>query len=73
MADEEIHPWIGFTVRFLFGAALGALMCALWTVNYGEGFFVTPVLLAAILFGLAAAFIRDEFWSGIGEWLWWWR
>ena len=72
MADEEIHPWVGFTVRFLFGAAFGTLLGTLWTFNYGEGFSLTLVLIVAALCGLAAALVKDEFWRGMSDWLWWW-
>jgi hypothetical protein len=30
------------------------------------------VAVPALILGLLAAFIRDDFWTTLGEWLWFW-
>lgn len=68
MSEEEHNPWIGRAVRFFCGAAFGALVGLGWVSSDSTDPSWTPVLAAAILFGIAAALLKDEFWAH----LYWW-
>jgi hypothetical protein len=73
---DEPAPVIGFIVRFVCGAVVGVLVAA------GAGWLEwtpTPrwamVLMAvfAVLFGLMAAYWREDFWEYAGDiFSWWW-
>ena len=68
MSDEENNPWIGRAVRFVCGAAFGALVGLTWLSAESADLSWKTVLAAAILFGILAAMLKDEFWEHLHWW-----
>ncbi len=68
---------LGFVVRFLFGAVVGAL------IGYAVGYVWAPnshwligiTAALALIFGLLAAWLGDDFWKTVTDCLalWTWR
>ncbi len=67
---DESNPWIGFAVRFAFGAVFGALIGLSWfayasDTNLPLWFWMG---LGSILCGFLAAKLGDDFWHNITWW-----
>lgn len=66
---HEPNPWIGFAVRFSFGACFGALVGLGWFA-YSDG--TLPIwfwiVSAAMLCGILAARYGDDFWQNLSSW-----
>lgn len=73
--DEEPAPVIGFLVRFFCGAGVGALLgyavAVAWVPNFHWLIGFTAAI--AIVCGLLAAWVEDEFWKTLLEYVPWWR
>lgn len=73
MHSKRPFDWLGFAVRFFFGAAFGLFLSfGLWirgTPDEVSGWIVLPA--GAAVFGVLAGFFGDEFWQKLGDWLRW--
>ncbi len=67
---DEPNPWIGVAVRFAFGAVFGALIGLGWFAHAADD--GPPVWfwmgLGAVLCGILAAKMGDDFWHNITSW-----
>lgn len=72
MTDNEGFPVMRGErrVRFVFGAVAGSLAGCQLGPRFGAGGAGTAVLIlvTAIVFGIAAAFMGDAFWRGLRWW-----
>ena len=63
--EQQQIDWVGFAVRFFFGALAGFLIG-------GVTLTLWPAIAGALLGGVLAAAFGDGFWEWLGTWLWWW-
>lgn len=73
--DDDPTPVIGFLVRFICGAAVGALLALGagfldWAPDLGWA--IAAMVVFGILFGLMATFWGDDFWENLADLMWWW-
>jgi hypothetical protein len=68
--------WFGFAAQFVFGAVLGAVLGFRWWAksSYSMSPSLVPGILfmggGAIVFGVIAGSLRDDFWRGFRERSW---
>ena len=64
---DNTEKAIRFGCGFVFGLALFSLS-SIWFVYEDRGFYLGTVLVAAVLFGLAALRYGDAFWRWFARW-----
>lgn len=68
--DDAAPGWIGYTVRFVVGAVIGALLylaAMIWLVPFHVWVFVGVV----VAFGLLSMLLGDRLWDIVRELAWW--
>ena len=67
---DKTELGFSFGCGFVFGFLLFG-MSSLWFVYEDRGLHVATVLVAAVVFGLAALRFGDAFWRWLARWLSW--
>ncbi|HKF52722.1 MAG TPA: J domain-containing protein [Candidatus Acidoferrales bacterium] len=77
-STDDVFPkvdWVEYSIRFVCGAILGALLSVRWFLIYSSNApsAISEMGIVMLVFGLAAARYGDRFWHSFFRkwWMWW--